>query len=106
METEKTKYKELKMTYDNKIVLVCFMSEWCGTCRAQNPILDELGKNIGNKAEIIKVDVDKNRDIVREWHVDATPTLFILKNDSIFKKYIGLTDRNVLESAINNALKN
>jgi thioredoxin 1 len=92
------------MTYDNKIVLVGFMSEWCGACQAQNPILDELGKIIGNKAEIIKVDVDKNRDIVKEWHIDATPTLFILKNDNIFKKFIGLTDRNILESTINSAL--
>ncbi len=95
------------MTYNNnnnKIVLVGFMSEWCGACHAQNPILDELGKIIGNKAEIIKVDVNTHRDIVREWSVDATPTLFLLKNDNIFKKFIGLTDRNILESAINNAL--
>lgn len=92
------------MTYDNKIVLIGFMSEWCGACRAQNPILDELGKIVGNKAEIIKVDIDKNRDIVKEWHIDATPTLFILKNDNIFKKFIGLTDTNILESTINSAL--
>jgi thioredoxin 1 len=92
------------MMYDNKIVLVGFMSEWCGACHAQNPILDELEKIIGNKAEIIKLDVDKNRDIVKEWHIDATPTLFILKNNNIFKKFIGLTNRNDLESAINNAI--
>lgn len=71
---------------------------------AQNPILDELGKIVGNKAEIIKIDIDKNRDIVKEWHIDATPTLFILKNDNIFKKFIGLTDTNILESTINSAL--
>lgn len=81
------------------------MSEWCGACRAQNPILDELGDIVGNKVDIIKVDIDKNRDAAKEWHVDATPTLFLLKNDSILGKYIGLTDRNILESAINNALK-
>lgn len=92
------------MTHDNKIVLVGFMSEWCGACHAQNPILDELGKIIGNRAEIIKVDVDKNRDIVKEWNINATPTLFILKNGNMFQKYVGLTDRNILESAINNAL--
>lgn len=92
------------MSYNDKIVLVGFMSEWCGACHAQNPILDELGKIIGNKAEIIKVDVDKNRDIVKEWHIDATPTLFILKNYNILKKFIGLTNRNELESAINNAI--
>ncbi len=76
------------------------MASCLGACRAHNPILDELGKainskvlSVGNKAEIIKVDVDKHRDIVKKWHVDAIPTLFLLKNDSI-----------VLESTMNNAL--
>lgn len=95
------------MTYNNnnnKIVLVGFMSEWCGACHAQNPILDELGKIVGNTTEIIKIDVNEHRDIVREWKVDATPTLFILKNDNIIKTYIGVTSRNELESAINSIL--
>jgi len=92
------------MTHNDKIVLLSFMSEWCGACHAQNPILDELAHIIGNKAEIIKVDVDQHRDIVREWRIDATPTLFVLKNYNILKKFIGLTNRNDLESAINTAI--
>ncbi len=88
----------------NKILLVTFLSEWCGACRAQNPILDELKQTTGNNVEIIKVDVDKNRDIVKEWKIEATPTLFLLKNNIIITKYVGLTNRSILESAINDAL--
>mgnify|MGYP003394183688 CR=1 FL=1 len=82
-----------------------FFSERCGYCKTQDPIIEELRRGIGNKIEIIKIDIDKDRDIANKWNIDATPTLFILKNDNIFQKYVGLTYRNELESAINNALK-
>lgn len=89
----------------NKIILVMFFSERCGYCKIQDPIVEELRKIMRDKIEIIKIDIDKERDKAEELNVDATPTLFILKNGNIFQKYVGLTYRNELESAINNALK-
>lgn len=90
---------------NNKIVLVMFFSERCGYCRTQGPILEELRNSMGNKIEIIKIDIDKEKDMAKELEVDATPTLFILKNGNIFQKYVGLTYRHELEPVINNALK-
>ena len=90
---------------DNKIVLVLFFSEHCGFCKTQDPILEELRTIMGNKIEIIKIDIDKDRDMAKELNIDATPTLFILKNGNMFQKYVGLTYRDELESAINNGLK-
>jgi hypothetical protein len=60
---------------------------------------------MGDKIEIIKIDIDKERDKIKELNIDATPTLFILKNDNMFQKYVGLTYRNELELVINDALK-
>lgn len=93
------------MTKD-KIVLVSFFAEWCGFCKVQDPIIEELRKNLGDKVEIYKIDIDKgeNKNFVKELKINATPTLFIMKNDNVFKKYVGLTNRDELESAINNAL--
>jgi thioredoxin 1 len=90
---------------DNKIILVMFFSERCGFCKSQNSILEELRNSMGDKIEIIKIDIDKERDKIKELNIDATPTLFILKNDNMFQKYVGLTYRNELELVINDALK-
>lgn len=88
----------------NKVVLVMFFSERCGYCKEQDPILEELRKNTG--IEIIKIDIDKERDKANELQITATPTLFIMRNGDIFQKYVGLMYGNELESAINNALNN
>ncbi len=90
---------------NNKIILVIFFSERCGYCKMQDPILDELKNSMGNQIEIIKIDIDKDKDMAKKLDIDATPTLFILKNNDVFQKYVGLTYRNELESTINNALK-
>lgn len=86
----------------DKVVLINFFAEWCGACKAQDPILEELRRTTGNKVDIIKVDVSENRDMVREFKVEATPTMFIIKDNNILRKYVGVTSRNELESMINN----
>jgi thioredoxin 1 len=86
-----------------KVTLVDFYADWCSACKAQDPILAELERDIGHKVDIIKISLADNKDMFDEFKIDATPTLFVIKNDNIFKKYIGVTSRNELESAINGA---
>ena len=71
----------------------------------QMPILEELEKKFINRIEFLKVDVDENKDISSHFNVNATPTILIVRNDIILKKYVGVTDINQLEFAMNNILK-
>lgn len=86
----------------DKVILINFFAEWCGACKAQDPILEELRRTTGNKVDIIKVNVSEDRDMAREFKVEATPTMFIIKGNNILRKYVGVTSRNELESIINN----
>lgn len=87
----------------NKVTLVDFYADWCSACKAQDPILTELERDMGHKVDIIKISLAQNKDLFNEFKIDATPTLFVIKDDQIFKKYVGVTSRNELESAINGA---
>ena len=61
-------------------VLVDFYAEWCGPCKTQSPILDELASELGEKVKIIKIDVDQNPEIASRYQIQSVPTLMIFKN--------------------------
>lgn len=87
----------------SKITLVNFYADGCGACKAQDPILVELERSIGNKVDIVKISLKENKEMFDEFKINATPTMFIIKDNNILKKYVGVTSRSELESAINDA---
>lgn len=87
------------------IVVIDFMAEWCGPCKMQDPILDEMKKKFEGKVTFKKIDVDKEGEFANKYKVMAVPTLIIEKNGNIFKKYVGVTRSKELETTINEALK-
>lgn len=90
---------------EKKIVLMDFAAEWCGPCRIQDPILEDLKKKFGDKVEFKKIDVDKNGELADKYSIRAVPTLVIEKDGKIFKKYVGVTSLKELEKTIGEALQ-
>lgn len=72
-------------------VIVDFYATWCGPCKMQSPILHEFKQEIGEKAIIIKVDVDENAELASIYGVQSIPTLAIFKNGELKEKTVGLT---------------
>ena len=87
------------------VILIDFMAEWCGPCKMQDPIIDEMKKKFEGKVEFKKVDIDSTTDEATKYKIMAVPTLVIEKDGVVLNKFIGLTRLTVLEKALNDALQ-
>jgi thioredoxin 1 len=98
----KANFKELVKS--DTPVLVDFYAEWCGPCKMQAPILKEVAREVGDKARIIKIDVDKNQELASKYQIRGVPTLLLFKNGNIIWKTSGVADRQQLLEQIRNSI--
>lgn len=80
--------------------LVDFYADWCGPCQMQKPVLEELKNEIGDKIRIIKIDVDRNPELVKLFGIRGIPTLAIFRNGELKWMQAGVLPKHRLESII------
>jgi thioredoxin 1 len=83
-----------------KPVLIDFYADWCGPCRLQSPIVEELGRRMGDQLEVKKINVDDNMELANKYRIYVVPTLIIEKDEREIRRIEGLTDVSSLEAMI------
>lgn len=81
----------------NKPVLVDFFAEWCGPCRTQGPIVDELASEMGDKAVVGKLNIENSEDVAGKFGVMSIPTILIFRNGEVKESFTGIREKSVLK---------
>ena len=88
-----------------KLKLMDFYADWCGPCKMQGPIFEDLAKDFSDKVEFHKINVDKEGDLALEKGIMVVPTIILEKDGVEVQKWMGVTSKEELIKAINMALK-
>jgi thioredoxin 1 len=80
----------------DKPVLVDFWAPWCGPCRMQGPILEDLADQVGDAAVIGKLNTDEFDELASEYGVQSIPSLIVFKGGKQVKMYVGVTPADEL----------
>ncbi|QLH77089.1 thioredoxin fold domain-containing protein [Halosimplex rubrum] len=84
------------------VTLKDFYADWCGPCKTQDPILDDLADEYG-EVQFEKINVDEEQDVANEYHVRSLPTLIVENDDGIVERFVGVTQADDIEDALNQA---
>lgn len=90
-----------KIIGEDRPTLVDFFATWCGPCKIQAPILEEVKATVGDKANIIKIDIEKNQQLAAQYNVRSVPTLIMFKNGMAVWRAVGVQQASELIDKIN-----
>jgi thioredoxin 1 len=85
-------------------VLVDFFATWCGPCKAMEPVIKDVAKTVAGKVRVVKVDIDKQQQIARQYNVSAVPTFMIFKNGNAIWRHPGMIDKSSLLNMLNQSV--
>ena len=98
--TDESFVKDVLEVSLDKHVVVDFWAEWCGPCKMLTPVLEELETESPDNIIFVKVDIDKNPELVKNYSIKSVPTTLVIKNGEVKGGIVGAKPKFAMNKAI------
>lgn len=85
---------------EKKTLVVDFYADWCGPCRMLSPVMGALSEEMSGKATFVKINVDDNPDLAREYSIMSIPCVMVFKDGGLAGKNIGFAPKDAMKEFI------
>ncbi len=82
------------------VALTDFWATWCGPCRMQSPVVEQLSDEMDGEVEFTKMDVDQNPDTPAQFGIMSIPTLLVKKNGEVVDTLVGYHPKDQLKKIL------
>lgn len=90
-----------EMISNSRPTVVDFYATWCGPCRRQMPILEDVKDKMGDKINLLKIDIEQNQDLSDRYRIQSVPTIIIFKNGEVMWRASGVQSLADIMMALN-----
>ncbi|MBD2195328.1 MULTISPECIES: thioredoxin [Calothrix] len=89
---------------NEKIVVVDFTATWCGPCRLVAPLMEQLAQEYKDRAKVVKVDVDNNKPLFKQFGLRSIPAVLIFKDGELVETIVGVSPYEQFSNAVEKLL--